>query len=141
MKCEIEVSRKIDELIALLEEAAGWLWDRGIHQWQPGSIASEFEEGSDEVPRLAVLARHEDVPAGGCILSTARPPVWQDFEGEAAYLSWLVVGRAYAGCGLAETVVGEAERWAASSRFSRLRLDCWSGKREPSTSLSLPRFF
>lgn len=55
------------------------------------------------------------------------PDVWANFEGSAAYLSWLVVGRAFAGTGLGERVVAEAEIWAKKNHLSSLRLDCWAG--------------
>ena len=33
---------EIDAFVALLEEAGGWLWRRGIRQWEPGSHRAQF---------------------------------------------------------------------------------------------------
>jgi hypothetical protein len=41
VRIEIGSHDDVEPLVSLLEDAAAWLWDRGIHQWPPGSMRAE----------------------------------------------------------------------------------------------------
>jgi GNAT superfamily N-acetyltransferase len=114
--------------VGLLEAAASWLWQRGIHQWEPGSmraqspILSRFAQSSG-----LVVARSAAGLAGGCCLVSDPAPEWAGRAGDALYLHKLVVARPYAGQGLAHRLLAFCEERARAGAIVRLRLDCWDG--------------
>jgi GNAT superfamily N-acetyltransferase len=114
--------------VELLEEAGSWLWERGVHQWEPGSNRRQvdllrrlLEEG------VLVLARAQDRLAGGCILTRTPTPEWDGHGGDAIYLHKLVVARFAAGRSLGQRLLAWSERWTAGQGAPLLRLDCWDG--------------
>jgi GNAT superfamily N-acetyltransferase len=123
-----ECATHLPVFIELLEEAGSWLWDRGIHQWEPGSqralepyLRWLAESGS------LVLAHHESRLAAGAILASAETPEWSARPGRAIYLHKLAVARFAAGQRLGQVVLARCEQEVVRAGFDRLRLDCWDG--------------
>jgi hypothetical protein len=59
---------EIDAFVALLEEAGGGLWRRGIRQWEPGSQHAQLPRLTRDLGRGCVrLARIEGKRAAGVI--------------------------------------------------------------------------
>jgi GNAT superfamily N-acetyltransferase len=120
--------RRLDPVIELLEEAADWLWSRGIQQWEPGSIRPQrptllrwARSGA-----LAVATTGDDV-AGACFLVDEPSREWADRSGRALYLHKLVVARAHAGKGVARELLEWCAEQAREREVRQLRLDCWDG--------------
>jgi ribosomal protein S18 acetylase RimI-like enzyme len=118
--------------IAFAEDAADWLWARGIRQWRPGSIRAEESELARRLGEgWLVIATVGGETVAGCLLTRLVPPCWQGRADStavrAAYLERLVVARTYAGRGLSRAVVGACEELAREERIGALRLDCWAG--------------
>ncbi len=130
MAFEIRIAgpEALPAFIALAEDAAGWLWARGIRQWKPGGFRARQTEMADKLGDgwlVIAIARGETV--GGCLLTRTQPPQWQGRERVAAYLERLAVARAYAGQGLSGAIVAASEDLARSERLDALGLDCWAG--------------
>ncbi len=115
-------------IVALLEDAAAWLWDRGVHQWLPGSMRAErptLEEWTRS--GYLVVARSGADLAGGCALVPYPTPEWEGRGGASRYVQKLVVSRPYAGQGIAHQVLAWCEDRAREEGAPRLRLECWDG--------------
>ena len=103
MKCREFVIREaggeyLNAYIALLEEAAAWLWSKGVRQWRPGehhaarsALQLRVESGA------LILAFDGERPAGGCLLAASAPACWPDAPAKTMYLSGLVAARFAAG--------------------------------------------
>ena len=118
--------------VALAEDAADWLWQRGIHQWKPGSIRAQQAELAAKLGECwLVTAFAGGNLVAGCLLTRHLPGYWSGRTaragGGAAYLERLVVSRASAGQGLSSSLVAAAEDLARDARLGTLRLDCWAG--------------
>ncbi len=119
---------EIDAFVALLEEAGGWLWRRGIRQWEPGSHHAQLPRLTRDLGRGCVrLARIEGKQAAGVILDWERRALWKDRPGDAGYVYKLVVARALAGRGVGLALLRDCESHTARSGREFVRLDCWSG--------------
>jgi len=116
---------QLDEVLAVLDEAAGWLQERGVEQWPPRFEASWVE---------GAVRRGETwlVMTGGTVSGTVtldlRDPVWDDLPGAAAlYVHRMAVRRSAAGLGAATL------DWSAGVARERgleaLRLDCVASNR------------
>jgi ribosomal protein S18 acetylase RimI-like enzyme len=120
-KSELEAVR------ALRVQAARWLWDRGIHQWNPEGFTDEDTRDDFECHRLYGLWDGEAL-VGSFRLQDGDPVIWPEaVPGEALYLHCLVVARDRAGEGLGERLLGEAMAIVAAEKRRFLRLDCWAG--------------
>lgn len=121
-------SEALPAFIALAEEAAAWLWARGIRQWKPGGIRAKEAELLDKLGQgRLVTAITEGETVAGCLLTQLAPPQWRGREAAAAYLERLVVARAHAGRGLAQAIVAASEALVRQDGLDTLRLDCWAG--------------
>ena len=118
----------LDEVVALLEEAGTWLWQRGIRQWEPGSHLAQRPRLVRDVDRGRLLVARIDAALAACVVLDPEPnPVWSDRPGAAAYVYKLAVSRAFAGRGLGREMLGDCESRTAESGLPLLRLDCWAG--------------
>ncbi len=124
---EVDATR-LDAYIDLLEEAADWLWARGIYQWRPGEhraarakLLAQLQAG------CLILAEKHGRLAGGCLLTSLAPPYWPDPRPPACYLSGLVVARWTAGQDLGTQILDGAVEATRQRGRTRLRLDCWDG--------------
>src|SRR6185503_4223772 len=87
----------VDSVLALLDEAAGWLRRRGIAQWPDA-----FDRGW-VAPAVADGEVHVAVEVAGTFaLTWADPIVWRDRpdHGDAGYVHQLAVARPFAGRGI-----------------------------------------
>jgi len=105
-----------DLLIEIHEEAARWLWARGIRQWEPGTLPRDrliarIERGE------AYLAQLEGEPVGMAILQDADEDTWGARPADAFYLHGLRVLRAYAERGIGRAIL----RWAEGQVTIRRR--------------------
>jgi GNAT superfamily N-acetyltransferase len=121
-------SESLAGLIELLEEAAAWLWQRGLRQWEPGSMLAQRGALSSwaDVGHL-VIARVGDDLAGGCFLVPETNPEWRRHPGDAHHLHKLVVARRWAGRGVGAELLAWCAARTRDFGVSRLRLDCWDG--------------
>jgi RimJ/RimL family protein N-acetyltransferase len=118
----------LDAYIDLLEEAAAWLWARGVHQWQPGGHRAARADLLAKLDRGAlILAERDGRLAGGCLLIEIAPACWPDAPADALYLSGLVVERWVAGQDLGGRILDGAILVAQRRGKARVRLDCWDG--------------
>jgi len=124
---EIVIARatlaETDLLIEIHEDAARWLWSRGIHQWEPGTFPLDrliacIERGEVHIARL------EGKPVGMAIVQEADEDTWDAQPNDALYLHGLRVLRAYAGRGIGRAILRWAEEQVAARGRIYLRLDC-----------------
>ena len=107
------------DVLAVLDEAAAWLSERGIAQWP-----SRFEPSWVE----AAIGRGETwlVKVDGTVSATVTldlaDPVWDGIAGRALYVHRMAVRRRAAGLGAA--VLGWAAGLARERGREALRLDC-----------------
>jgi protein-tyrosine phosphatase len=118
----------VNAMIGVLEEAASWLWNRGIRQWEPGSMRTQrrtFRRWTRS--NGLVVARSDGDLAGGCFLVDEPMAEWATHSGAAFYLHRLVVARAHAGCGVSAGLLDWCKNRARELGVPRVRLDCWDG--------------
>ncbi len=119
---------RLDAYIDLLEEAASWLWTRGVYQWRPGEHRSARAELLSRLQRGSLILMEQGRRlAAGCLLTEIAPTCWPDTPDDACYLSGLVVARWAAGQDLGARILDEAMCAARRRGKHRLRLDCWDG--------------
>jgi protein-tyrosine phosphatase len=112
-----------DLLIEIHEDAARWLWSRGIRQWEPGTLPRDrliarIERGE------AYLAHLEGELVGMAILQDADEDTWGVRSDDALYLHGLRVLRACAGRGIGRAILRWAEEQVIARSRIYLRLDC-----------------
>ncbi len=108
-----------DEVLAVLDEAAAWLQERGVEQW-PSRFEPSWVEGA--------VSRGETwlVLAGGTVSGTVTldhsDPVWDGLPGAALYVHRMAVRRSASGLGtvILDWAAGVARRQGREA----LRLDC-----------------
>ena len=120
MQLDIASLAELEEVLGVLDEAAGWLKEVGVDdQWpprfRPGMVAPAVERGETWLARV-------DGAVVGTITLDWDDPLWADAEGTAGYVHRLAVRRSAAGRGawLLDWAVGatrEQER-------EFVRLDC-----------------
>jgi ribosomal protein S18 acetylase RimI-like enzyme len=123
---ELDVRRAgpadVDEIVAVLSEAARWLLSRGIRQW-PDPFPRE------RVERLVrrgdfYLAWLDAEPAATLAMQWSDPTFWGEQPDDAGYVHALAVRRAQAGRGLGARLLDWAETQVVASGREFLRLDC-----------------
>jgi hypothetical protein len=113
------VSERTDDVLSVLDEAAGWLDARGVSQWPLRFEAAWVEEA---------ISRGETwlVEVGGKVAGTATvdwsDPLWADVAGTAAYLHRMAVRRWAAGLGA--VILGWVADTAGQRGIDAVRLDC-----------------
>jgi len=118
-----------DDVVAILEEAAQWLSDRGIiEQWEPGSfIAHRSRIDQNIIEGQVYLAKLGDQLVGTLTIQWSDRETWGDVPDNAGYVHRLAVRRQYAGHDIGSHLLEWAEKIVASEGRAFLRLDCWSG--------------
>ena len=113
---------------SILEEAAAWLWGRGIRQWLPGE-----QRGAWLAARIAhgdlYLARAGDEPAATLTLQWSDEATWGATPDDAGYVHGFAVRRVYAGRGLGRALLTWAEGQTQAAGRAYLRLDCMAKNR------------
>jgi hypothetical protein len=110
---------QVDEVLAVIDEAAAWLRGRGVEQW-PGRFERSWVEGA--------VRRGETwlALAGGTVRGTVTldhaDSVWDDLPGAAVYVHRMAVRRSAAGLGA--VILGWAAGIARQQGREALRLDC-----------------
>ena len=110
--------------LAIRDDAARWMLDRGIDQWRPGEYdrvaAAGLAAGDLYVAELAGAV------VGGVRLMGADPDVWPEAVSEpgVGYLHGLVVDRSVAGHGIGRRLLEWAADTVTAAGGSLLRLDC-----------------
>jgi ribosomal protein S18 acetylase RimI-like enzyme len=114
----------LDEIVAILSEAARWLLARGIDQWPDpfprDRVATMLERG--EFYLVLVDGR----PAATFALLWSDFAFWGEQPPVAGYVHAIAVRREHAGQGLGERVLDWAEEQIAAEGREFLRLDCMS---------------
>ncbi|MEV0089647.1 GNAT family N-acetyltransferase [Saccharopolyspora sp. NPDC050642] len=105
----------------MLDEAAGWLAERGIGQW-PARFEAEWVEGAISRGETWLISV-ADKTAGTVTLDWSDPP-WADIGGTAGYVHRMAVRRWAAGLG--SVVLDWAGENAREQGVAGLRLDCVS---------------
>jgi ribosomal protein S18 acetylase RimI-like enzyme len=119
----------LDDFIEILEEVGSWLWQRGIHQWEPGSNRAQ----RPLLERLVrsgslITARSSGRLVGGAIITPQPTDEWARLPGSGAiYLHKLAVSRVDSGQALGRRVLDFCELAAQRDGATRMRLDCWDG--------------
>ena len=113
--------------VAIHEEAAAWLWARGIMQWQPGEYTLEILRREVAEGHEVYVARRDGAVAGGFTLQWDDLENWKEQPPVAGYLHALCVRRAAAGQGLGALMLDYAGQRVADYGRPWLRLDCWKG--------------
>jgi hypothetical protein len=111
---------QVDEVVAVLDEAAAWLHGRGVEQW-PSRFEPSWVEGA--------VRRGETwlALAGGAVSGTVTldhsDPVWDGLPGAAAlYVHRMAVRRSASGLGA--VILGWVVGVARQQGREALRLDC-----------------
>lgn len=117
-------AQEIDEVLAVLDEAAAWLGARGVRQWPPRFEREWVEPG--------VLAGDTWLAVdGGQAVATVTldraDRLWSDRPAPAAYVHRLAVRRVAAGLGA--RILDWAAATAAADGLRFLRLDCVASNR------------
>lgn len=109
--------------VEIHEEAARWLWDRGIQQWRPGTFQAEWLR--DPIARGEVyVASEHGLPIATLILEWSDVWTWGERPPDAGYIHGLRVRRAAAGRGIGRALLAWAEREIAQAGRPFARLDC-----------------
>ncbi len=123
---ELDVRRAgladVDEIVAVLSEAARWLLSRGIRQW-PDPYPKERVEPLVRRGDL-YLARLDGEPVATLALQWTDPTFWGEQPDDAGYVHALAVGRAQARSGLGAMLLDWAEAEVVARGREFLRLDC-----------------
>jgi protein-tyrosine phosphatase len=120
-----------DALVALRDEAAGWLVDRGIDQWRPGEVTRDDVLGWLAGGRVYVAERdgEKSTPdlVGAVRLAWSDQAVWGEQPADAGYLQALMTARRVAGQGLGRRLLAHAELVTARTGRGLTRLSCLRG--------------
>jgi GNAT superfamily N-acetyltransferase len=107
------------EVLSVLDEAAGWLRDRGIAQW-PARFEPSWVE--DAIRRGETWLVETDGSVEATVTLDWSDPVWADAEGSAGYVHRMAVRRQ--GAGLGRVILDWAAEVARHRGCGALRLDC-----------------
>lgn len=110
---------RMDDVLSVLDEAAGWLEARGISQWpsrfEPAWVEEAISRGETWLVEIGDKVT-------GTVTVDWSDPLWTDAGGTAGYIHRMAVRRCASGLG---AVILD---WAADSARQRgvgaLRLDC-----------------
>ena len=111
---------EVDEVVAVLSEAAAWLRSRGIEQW-PHPYPAEWVAASIKRGET-YLARENGAAAGTITLRWADRAFWGEQPPVAGYVHGLAVRREFAGRG--SELLEWAEGQVREAGRDLLRLDC-----------------
>ncbi|MFC0672435.1 GNAT family N-acetyltransferase [Brachybacterium hainanense] len=117
-------ARDVPRLAEMRRSRECWMRDRGIDQWEIGSLAATMI--AEQVARGEWFRLHgpsEDLLAAARLLE-ADPEFWGADIGPALYVHALMVDVSAAGRGLGRRVLELAAKEAAARELSMLRLDC-----------------
>jgi ribosomal protein S18 acetylase RimI-like enzyme len=122
VKVERATPEELEQVVAVLSEAAGWLRSRGIEQW-PHPYPAEWVAASIERGET-YLARLNGAVVGTITLRWDDPAFWGEQPPVAGYVHGVAVRREFAGLG-SELLEWADEQVRVEGR-DLLRLDCRS---------------
>src|SRR5215831_5558531 len=102
-----------EALYEMREDAARWLWARGIHQWEPGELQRDrlvWHIARGE----AYLALYDGEPAGMVIVQDSDEITWGAQPDDALYLHALCARRQFSGRGVGRAILRWAEEQVAA---------------------------
>ena len=132
LEIRAEALAELDDVLAVLDDAAAWLQVIGMREQWPASFSAdpawvERFRGWAGLGRV-YMAKDADGATVGCFrLEYADPHIWHDDSGRFVYLHSLAVHRRVGGSGVAPAMLDWAWRYATSIGAEELRLDCWAG--------------
>ena len=109
--------------VAIHEDAARWLWDRGIRQWRPGVFPIAWLE-EPIAQGWVFVAERAGEPIGMVVIEPSDAYVWSDEPQNAGYIHGLRVVSAAAGQGIGSALLAWTERHIAAGGKPFARLDC-----------------
>jgi len=116
----VAAAGQVDDVLAVLDEAAAWLQARGVEQWPPRFERSWIEGG---VRRGETWLALVDGTVSGTVTLDRRDRVWDGVPDAAAlYVHRMAVRRSAPGLGAA--ILGWAADVARGEGRAALRLDC-----------------
>jgi GNAT superfamily N-acetyltransferase len=115
----VAVPDQVDDVLRVLDEAAGWLQARGVEQW-PARFESSWVLGSIDRGETWLVEVDELVSA--TVTLDWSDAVWAGVPGNAAYLHRMAVRRRAAGLGA--VILAWAAGVAREHGREALRLDC-----------------
>ncbi len=89
----------VEVILALRNEAAHWLVERGIDQWSPGEIPRRWIEDRVADGSVFLLLGPELETVGTVTVLWSDELIWGDTGADAGYVHMLIVTRAYAARG------------------------------------------
>ena len=121
----------LERVLALFDEAIGWLVARGqAGQWgsEPWSARPEARDRvRGLVSRGLWLAERDGEPLGALTVGDAPDYVEDEAPAEELNIQLLNTSRRHAGEGLGALLVGHAKALARERGAGVLRVDCWAG--------------
>ncbi len=120
----------LDGVLAVLEEAAGWLVTRGIEgPWRPGFFSRQTF--ADQIARGEVyVSRLGGETVGTITLQCKDELFWPGVSSDSGYVHKLAVRPAYIGRGFGLQMLEWASRTARLAGKKHLRLDCLAANRK-----------
>ncbi|GAA2305084.1 GNAT family N-acetyltransferase [Streptomyces kunmingensis] len=112
-------AEQTDDVLGVLDEAAGWLRARGIDQW-PDRFEAEWV--ADAVTRGETWLVTVEGRIAGTVTLDRSDALWADTAGAAAYVHRMAVRRRVPGLGA--VILDWAARTARADGATALRLDC-----------------
>jgi len=119
------VAADAEAVLALLDDAAAWLLERGIEQWRPGQWRAE-SIGSAIARGETYLMHEQDRAIATISLQWSDELMWPGAAEDAGYVHRLAVARTHHGKDIGRILLTWAE-WTIAKRprgFSRLDCAC-----------------
>ncbi len=117
---------EIAPVVAVLREAAQWLVERGIRQWNPAEFDAALVARWMSAGVVFAAWSNGDV-IGTVMVDGQDDGLWRHLPGHARYIHKLAVSRRVAGQGVSCALLQAAEEHIAGDGYSVARLDCWAG--------------
>jgi GNAT superfamily N-acetyltransferase len=133
MRVREGMPQDIDAVLAMGDEAVGWMIARGTAmQW--GTEPWTGNEKREQAIYLGLLgqgARIAETDEGelvGVLLTSRQGPSTALDVGERElYINWLLTSRRHSGRGIGALLIEEAKAMAAKRGIDLIRVDCWAG--------------
>jgi len=116
-------SSELDATLAVLDDAAAWLQQRGVDQWRAGQW--KRERIGEAIDRGEVhLARLDGAIVGTISLQWSDEFFWPGWPLDAGYVHRLAVGAKWHGHAIGRALLEWAVRTSAAQGRTYVRLDC-----------------
>ncbi|MDU4696895.1 MAG: GNAT family N-acetyltransferase [Paenibacillus sp.] len=116
----------LDEVRQLLIEAASWMQENGVKQWNPQQFTPELIRAYYE-EREIYLLHTSGKTAAMFTLQDTDPDYWGERNiAGYSYLHRLTIRLPYRGRGLSAEILRYAARQSRALQRTGLRLDCWN---------------